>query len=394
MFKSSRRPVGRVPFPLAVLALCLGVWLMSPQTLAGQRSVLTVKREALTPRVGGCPELPPLPEPEQVGGDARSEAASLAGSARQAAIIGDEDGAHDLLARAAALNPLEGSVAYLLARSHEARGEEAEALVQYCQYLRVESNAPDAGQVQRRIEELAPPPESTVPERALRAYRNGLVQFDLGRLDLAEREFTDAVRVAPDFGEAYFNRGVVYAAQERHALAAQNLERYLEVTPDAADETMVGRWVDLLRAPMVRYSPNAALAAGLVVPGGGQFYTRRPGMGAAFLAGAIGAVAFGYYSEEIQVVCEVPPTNGQCPPDQVLDRNSTRPYLGAAIGVATAVAIYGAVDAYLTARRRNRLARSVIRVEGGGLRTSLRLGVPAPAPVRGGVGVELFRLSF
>lgn len=385
------RSVGR----LLVSTLVLGAALLgSPTKVEAQRSVLSVKRSALTPEKGGCPVLPPLPDSSVVTNEVRARAASLAGSARQSAIIGDEAGAHDLLAQAAALDPLESSVIYLLARSFEQRGQDHEALIQYCQYLRLERDGPDALQIRARIEELAPPAESTIAEPALTAYRNGLAQFDLGRLDQAEEAFTLAIRQDPNFGEAYYNRGVVYAAMDRHALAAQNLERYLTLTPDAQDSADVDRWVDLLRAPMAQFSPNAALAAGLVLPGGGQFYTRRPAFGGALLAGAIGAVAFGYYSEEIKIVCLATPPDGRCPPEQIVSQDVERPYLGAAIGVAAAVAVYGAWDAYRGARRRNELARSVIRVEGGLRTSSLNVGLPAPHSVDGRLGVEWLRLTF
>ncbi len=359
-----------------------------------QRSVLMLKRGALTPPVGGCPALPALPDPSEVSDEARARAASLAGSARQSAIIGDEAGAHSLLEQAFLLDPLEGSVAYLLARSFEQQGNEERALIQYCEYLRIEKDAPDAESVRARVAELAPPPESPIPEPALTSYRNGLAQYELGRFDQAVAAFTQAVRSDPDFGEAYYNRGVAYAAQEQHMQAAQSLERYLEVTPQAEDSANVVRWVNVLRTPMARYSPRAALTAGLIVPGGGHFYTRRPTLGLAFLAGAVGAVAYGYYSEEIEILCNVTPTNGECPPNEVHSEVRNRPYLNASLAVAGAIAVFAAVDAYRGARRRNQLARSVIRVEGADGQSALRVGVPAPLAVGGALGIEWLRLTF
>lgn len=104
------------------------------------------------------------------------------------------------------------------------------------------------------------------------------------------------------------------------------------------------------------YGPGQALAMGLVVPGLGQIYTGRPLFGVLSLFAAGGAAAAGILVEKVSVDCRVQPVNGVCPPADVLEERTERPYLAAGIAGAAAVTLLGALDAFIAARRANERA--------------------------------------
>ena len=91
----------------------------------------------------------------------------------------------------------------------------------------------------------------------------------------------------------------------------------------------------------------------LVVPGLGQAYTRRPLLGALFLGVGAGAAAAGLLYKEATVRCLAPLVDGSCPPGEELSRSEETPYLVAGLGVAGAMALVAAIEAYVSANRLN-----------------------------------------
>ena len=102
--------------------------------------------------------------------------------------------------------------------------------------------------------------------------------------------------------------------------------------------------------PSSPVSPGTALGLGLALPGGGQFYSGRalPGLGVLALAG--GAAAAGFLIEEIEVRCVGSVPSGGCPTDRIISESTNNPYKMHGLIAAGAVAIIGAVEAYLKAR--------------------------------------------
>ena len=96
--------------------------------------------------------------------------------------------------------------------------------------------------------------------------------------------------------------------------------------------------------------PSQALVLGLV-PGMGHFYTSRPLMGGLTLTTAGMAVVAGLSFQNITVVClnEVS-AGGACPAGEVVRELNERPYFWIGVGVAAAVTVAGAIDAYLAAK--------------------------------------------
>lgn len=117
-------------------------------------------------------------------------------------------------------------------------------------------------------------------------------------------------------------------------------------TPARADPTEAAR-------SMQTYSAGGALAMGLVVPGLGQMYAGRRILGLVSLAAAGSAAAAGFLYERVSVDCRIQPVNGSCPPADVLNERSERPYLTAGLAGAVAVTLIGALDGFLSARRAN-----------------------------------------
>ena len=62
-----------------------------------------------------------------------------------------------------------------------------------------------------------------------------LLYLRLGRVGEGVRHFEEAVRLNPDFGGAYYNIGLVRAAQQRHQEAIRYYRRALDAKPDLAD---------------------------------------------------------------------------------------------------------------------------------------------------------------
>jgi tetratricopeptide (TPR) repeat protein len=311
----------------------------------------------------------------------RQEAERLSSEANQAAILGDPDRAIVLLREAAELDPLSSAVAYRLARILEDAGEAEAALGEFCRYLALEPDAPDAGETRFRAERLANPDRTPLSPAARSAFEQGVGAFDQGAYDEAARHFSRAILEESDWEDAYYNRGVTYARAGRPSAAAADLQWYLETNPTAGDQAAVqARLLQIAPAPP-RYNPGIALTTGLLVPGMGQFYSGRPGMGFLVLSTAGTAAAVGLLHRKVEVDCLQLPDDGVCPPQQVLDERTTRPLLVPGLATAAAITVVGAILAYRGARdsdaplssRAGDLQLALPDVGFGGTTPSLRL---------------------
>jgi hypothetical protein len=138
-------------------------------------------------------------------------------------------------------------------------------------------------------------------------------------------------------------------------------------------------------------NPTAALAFG-VVPGMGQYYTGRGMMGTIVLSAVAGAVAAGFLVKDVTIRCiNTPPEGSDCPPGQVLDETTDRPYLTPALGAAGVVTLVGAIEAFVRARgRRAEQAEAVQNLASSGV----RLSGPTVAMRGGRVEVSVLGLRF
>jgi hypothetical protein len=187
---------------------------------------------------------------------------------------------------------------------------------------------------------------------------------------------------------------VTYAAGGRASAAAADLQWYLETNPTAGDrEAVQARLLQIAPALAPRYNPGIALTTGLLVPGMGQFYSGRPGLGFLVLSTAGTAAAVGLLHRKVEVDCLQLPDDGVCPPQQILDERVTRPLLVPGLATAAAITVVGAIsrsgspgsDPQLSSRAGD-LQLALPDVGFGGTTPSLRL---EPASWREGGGARL-----
>ena len=345
---------------------------------------LALKRNATRPQATACPV---APLPRQPGTTQRDEARRLAGAAQEAAIAGNQREAREQFARAAQLDPTNEDIAYQYGRTLEDAGSPADALREYCRYITLAPASGDAADVRGRIAALAPPtPAFRGADQAVAPFREGIAGYDRARYDEAELAFGRAITEAAGWPEAYYNRAIARLAQRKSAPAVTDLQRYLELKPDASDRVTVLNEITRIQRPLP-YTPGSALGGGIVLPSFGQFYTRRPLLGVGVLAATAGAVAYALPTERTvrQDSAYVRLVNG----DSVLQPSgpsrlvTERPNLTTGLAVAAGITVVAAVESYLYARR----ARAKV-LTGAVRRAAVRLR-PVPSRELGATGVAV-----
>lgn len=332
-----------VPLRLAVLALAVQAASAGGQELplkrppAGEDSVL-------------CRESGPTRTPSD---EELDQAVELASEATQAVILGDLERARDLLERATGLDPTSAELAHQHGRILQTLGEHQRATDRFCRVMALAPGSENADDAAAQVEAMRRAGRPEVTAAAEVAFQEGVAAFDAGRFAAAVSAFDRAVGQAPDWPDAVYNRGVAQARLDRRRQALADLQRYLSLDPEAPDAAPVSQRIGQLQGTGPLPSPRAALAVGLLVPGMGQFYSGRPWGGVTVLSLAGGAVAAGLLIEEVTVRClTVVPPGDDCPPGQVFDESSDRPYLMHGLAVGAAVTVLGAVEALVKARRR------------------------------------------
>jgi tetratricopeptide (TPR) repeat protein len=299
--------------------------------------------------------------PPEGSAEARAQAAQLSSTAEQSIILGDLQRAEALLERAAELDPASADLAYRRARVLEESGDPEGAVTEYCRAIALAGEGMGAGDARVRLDAIAAAERATLPEEALVAFEEGLAAVDRGTYGVAAEAFGAARNQSPLWAGAVYNHGIALDLVGRHAEAAEALLRYLELRPGAPDAIAISQRIGQLQSLAIGAgpSPGTALALGALVPGMGQFYSGRPFGGFAVLAVAGSAVAAGFLFEDIYVRCLNPvEPGGTCPPDQVVSRRTDRPHLMLGVGVAAAVGVIGAIEAFVHLRGRRSSARS------------------------------------
>lgn len=370
----------------ALRAVLLAVPLLAWGPLGAAAQQLPLKRDTGAEPFR-CPADPPGGAPEE----ARRQAADLGRSATQAVILGDRERARELLARATELDPGAADLAYRYARVLEDGGAHSDALIHYCRTVALDSLAVDAADARNRIEELAAALRPDISPAAIASFRAGVSSVDAGRLEEALRFFGQAVEAVPGWAEAVYDRGVVHARLERRAEAAADLRRYLELRPDGGDAIVVSERIGALRSPESAPSPGTALTLGVVLPGMGQFYSGRTLGGLTVLSLVGGSIAAALLVEDVEIRCLADPgPDGTCPAGQVLGQTVERPYLVPGLGVAAAVSVLGAVEAFLRLRGRGASRGGLVTAAVGSVRVEALDVAPSPR----GVDVRLVHLRF
>jgi hypothetical protein len=165
--------------------------------------------------------------------------------------------------------------------------------------------------------------------------------------------------------DAYYDRALVRALQNHRDAAADDYERYLRLSREASDRALVITRVNQLRAQ--RLSASQAFGLGVVIPGGGQFYTRRPVRGLLSLAGVGAAAAFAMTATKPSTTTTKTAVDpfGLLYSYSVTTTNRSRPYLVPGLGAAAGIALFSAIDAALYARSAGASSLSVSLVTNG-----------------------------
>ena len=370
---------------LALLSL-----LVAPATAATQQ--LPLKREVPALAWAGCPRGEPT---ANVAATQRQNAERLGEDATQASLLGDKAAALDLLNRAVTMDPSSRSLAYRVARALDELERPREALIAYCRYLTLAPDAPEAQEVRDRTRVLGTPSGFTVPANAARAFQTGITHFDAGQFAQAEIAFGQASEAAREWSAAVYNRAVARLALGRTDAAAEDLRRFLELSPTAPEfNTVLDLLATFRQVAPPPFNPGSTLVRGLLLPGLGHFTTGRAGKGALFLGAATGAVAAGFMVTRLSVDCFSPPVNGRCPDDQIVDQEKNRPYLVPAIGAALAIGVFGAIDAYRGARKLNEEAAKSLRVGADGRPQGPSLVMPRVNLGFENAHIDLIRVRF
>ena len=336
------------------LSILIGWWVLIPfcsaHSLAGQD--LPLKRALPGTDSISCPEIDTSLSP---GEEEMEQARRLGSDADQALILGNQERARDLLARAVELDPTSAELAYRYGRILESLQEVEPAIEQFCRALGLGSREQGIGDARPRLEALARAREPEIPEGARSHFLNGLLQADLGNLEVADTAFGSAFAVAPDWPDAVYNRGVIRIRLGNQEGAVADLQVYLDLHPNAADAILVSQRIGQLQTRGASsVSPGTALGLGLVIPGMGQFYSGRAKGGFSVLALAGGAIAAGYFIQKEEVRCVGSAPSGGCPADRIISVENTRPYLVPSLAAGGVVAVIGAIEAYLKIRHRGR----------------------------------------
>lgn len=87
----------------------------------------------------------------------------------------------------------------------------------------------------------------TVSEEANRHFTRGMAAVEMaqseGDYEDAIREFEQAIRLTPNFSNAYYNLGMVQEKAGKFDDAIINLRKYLELNPSASDREAVLQFI-------------------------------------------------------------------------------------------------------------------------------------------------------
>lgn len=297
---------------------------------------------------------PPHSTPSQPNAQRRAAARDAFAQGQEAAISGDNRAARDFFRRAAESDATDPTTAYHLARAHEVLGEVNEAIREYCRFLSLAPRAADAAEARDRLTELGP--RRSQSELATAQFRAGLLHYQGRRWRDAQVAFTRAISQAPDWPETHFNRALVLERLDQTEQAVADYQRYLELEPAATDrDAVVRRIVSLRRQAM---NPGSAFTRGLILPGLGQHYTRRPVLGFLVLGAAGGALALGFVPKDVDIV-EIRTGTFIDPFGNEREYEYEYPYVErqypnrtAGIAAAAAISVLAAFEAYSHARSR------------------------------------------
>jgi tetratricopeptide (TPR) repeat protein len=340
----------------ALLFLC--TFALVPVNVSAQAArVDSLKR--VPPPPTARPTCAPTPPPKAPTDAQRRQARNLAQNGRQAAILGDSANALTQMREASLLDPTDADLAYQLARAYEIGGAAANAAKEYCRFLAIAPNAPEAAEARNRAAALAPTIPNSASTVAGALFTSGVAAYDRRQLAEAEAKFSGAINAEPTWADAYYDRALVRTAQGDLQRARIDFEEYLRLKPQAPDRARVVARIESLRQRPP--SPGQALGLGLIVPGAGQFYTRRPVPGVLSLVGASAALGFAVQQHTSTTTVEETAIDPFGNPYTFTTTRQTkeRSNLVPGLALAGAIAVGSGIEAFLYARRTTAEAKRV-----------------------------------
>ncbi len=301
----------------------------------------------------------------------RRDARDMAQRARQSAILGDATASLSQLRGAAGLDPTDPNLAYELARAYESAGARRTRRPSIADFSRSRPTPSRRRTCARTWRRIAPPRPDTVVTIEGTAFKRGVDAYEQGtvgrRRGVLHHGATDRLHVR---GHVLRSRRWCGRCGTIATTPPKTTSAICGIRPEAADRAVVVARVNALRAQ--RLSASQAFGLGVVVPGGGQFYARRPIRGILSLA-AVGAAA-GFAMMEKTTTS----TTTQTASDPFGNKYSysfptthkTRPYMIPGFAAAGGIALLSAIDA----------ARYAGSVRGSSVSVSL---VPGPNGVGG-----------
>lgn len=368
----------------AVLAVAAcGALELAPRPVSAQAvQRLGIKSALAASGVSGCATFPAPAPARATAPNADAESRRLIDDAQDAALQGDHAAARDAFARAAALVPGNARVAYYLGRELEALAENNPAVREYCRYLALSPNAPDGDEVRGRIVRLTPATELARVDEARANFRSGVALLERRQYLAADSAFAAVARQVPAAPEPWFNRALSRAARGNRTEALQDFEKYLELSPQAADLPAVRS--TMARLPDRVYGPGQAFGSGLLFPGMGQMSTGRPVLGVVVLGAVAGAVVAALTSKDELVTERFTDPFGNAYTDSLT--RTTRPLAIAGLAAAGAVWAGAALESMNYARRSRARAEAIIARRDDGAVTLAMTPLPRR---RVGVGVAM-----
>jgi tetratricopeptide (TPR) repeat protein len=305
----------------------------------------------------------------------RQRARDLVQRGQQAAILGDGAAALRDLREASTLDPTDADLAYQLARMYESAQDAANATKEYCRFLALAPTAPEAGEAVEKVRVLASATGGAAISPGTAIFRIGVLAYERGELAFADTAFTNAITADSTWADAYYNRGRVRLERGDRDRARADFMQYVRLRPQASDRAVVDAQIDALGRPA--FSSLRAFSLGVVVPGAGHFYTRRPMRGVLTMLAVSGAVGVALLEKSTTISVQGTATDpfGNPYPITTTSVKTERPYFIAGVAAAGGIAAVSALNAALFARSASRVSRVALSVVP--LRTGLALRVSA-----------------
>jgi tetratricopeptide (TPR) repeat protein len=282
----------------------------------------------------------------------------LIGAGQEASLQGEHATARDAFAEAAKRSPQNATVAYYLGREHEFLMSSTEAVREYCRYLTLSPSARDADEVRGRIVRLVPASQLAQVDEARANFSSGVALLERRQYIAADSMFGSIAARLPNTPEIYYNRALSRAARGERALATQDFQKYLDLSPNSTDRSAIN--VAVARMQDRVFGSGQALGSGLVLPGMGQMSTGRPFLGVGVLGAVVGAIVWGMAEEQGFEVATFQDPFGNPYVDSL--PRTTKPNFAIAAAAASALWIGSAVEAMSYARRSRARAESIIQI--------------------------------